>query len=1156
MDISSAKRPWIRTTMAAVSTAALLFVGLVNGTPVLAQTPPGGQPAVPPATGAPAAQAPFTVTWTRTDSLGNQVFEGDTLTWRIRVTNRTGRVITAYPAATNVQGVQPEAVPNCRWERLPVGDSYNCDSAKHVVTKADVEAKIFTPTITFNATTDRAGQQVVTPGEPVTGTPVRLSPGTRRDPLETPTDRVDGEAIVLGADGNAGFTCHRIPALTSAPNGWILAAWDGRPGGCGDAPQANSIVQRISKDGGKSWGPIKTVAAGKPAAPKFGYSDPSYVVDRETGDIFMFFVKSFDQGLVGSVSGTDPNNRNILHAAVMKSTNNGETWSEPQVITEAITADASWHSRFAASGEGIQKQYAPHKGRLIQQYTILSGGGDRSKFQAVSVYSDDHGTTWKVGTPVGSFMDENKVVELENGDVMLNSRSSKNGEKARRVAISKDGGVTYGDVHVDYNLVDPQNNAAIIRAFPDAAPGTPDSKILLFSNARNPNGRANGHITVSFDNGETWSDTKSFDGDGMAYSTITHLRDAQGQVIPGKYAILYEEPYRQIKHMPISWEWLGFLRAQVQGNDREAQRGVLKFTFTVTNNERTAISQGTFRPDPIPGWTWRTPSVPVASIPPGESVPVEVVAEVGNLQNSGPTYVTGRFTTENGASSAGYLVATFKLVGNQHEAGCAADLRVANADQLPAQNEAEGVAKILDKRPETIWHTPYNTTVALPTSIDFQLPYSAGLKALVLTPRADSDNGKINEAELVLVKDGQEISLEGRKALGADPSFNLAGLGTHATVRQPVTLRVKVHSTLGTTKNKWISLSEACVVETDSEAPTYDETATNPGGQNPGGQNPGGPVPPAPNTPAPIVPGPQPTPGDDTRPAGRTITRFSGESRVETAVKIAQEGFAQGAETVILARADVAADSVAATSFAKAINAPILVTQSDALHPAVAAQITALKTKKVIVMGGSMAISAPVEDAVAKLGVRVERVAGVNRADTAVLTARKLHDLGKATAFLVTDGGDWQSALVAGVAAAKADGAVLLTNGAAVAPETAAFLAERATIPVTAIGDAAKQAMPSATAITGADGTDLSVKVANAFFKAPTAVGIATTQDFADALTGGAHIARKQGPLLLVPASTPVAVSEWVKANAALKEVVVYGGERRISQDHVEALTK
>lgn len=143
MDISSAKRPWIRTTMAAVSTAALLFVGLVNGTPVSAQTPPGGQPAVPPATGAPAAQAPFTVTWTRTDSLGNQVFEGDTLTWRIRVTNRTGQVITAYPAATNVQGVQPEAVPNCRWERLPVGDSYNCDSAKHVVTKADVEAKIY-----------------------------------------------------------------------------------------------------------------------------------------------------------------------------------------------------------------------------------------------------------------------------------------------------------------------------------------------------------------------------------------------------------------------------------------------------------------------------------------------------------------------------------------------------------------------------------------------------------------------------------------------------------------------------------------------------------------------------------------------------------------------------------------------------------------------------------------------------------------------------------------------------------------------------------------------------------------------------------------------------------------------------------------------------
>ena len=329
-------------------------------------------------------------------------------------------------------------------------------------------------------------------------------------PPRAPPER---EYVALAGAGDFDFTCHGIPALTEAPNGDILASWDGRPGGCADEPQANSIIQRRSTDGGQTWGNVTTVAAGKPLLLKYGYSDPSYVVDRETDTIFNFVVKSFDQGWPGSQAGTDPDARDVIHAAVTKSTDNGVTRSEPRGITDAITSDPAWTGHFVASGEGLQLRYGDDSGRLIEQFTIRNNPAGGNRMQAVSVYSDDYGDTWQAGTPVGTGMDENKVAELSDGRVMLNSRAS-SGPAARKVAISADGGITYGgityggityggitygEVSSDLTLIDLRNNASIIRAYPNAAKDSAKAKVLLFSNAANTDGRSNGTVRVSFD---------------------------------------------------------------------------------------------------------------------------------------------------------------------------------------------------------------------------------------------------------------------------------------------------------------------------------------------------------------------------------------------------------------------------------------------------------------------------------------------------------------------------------------------------------------------------------------------------------------------------------------------------------------------------------
>ncbi|WP_336250402.1 cell wall-binding repeat-containing protein [Stomatohabitans albus] len=310
--------------------------------------------------------------------------------------------------------------------------------------------------------------------------------------------------------------------------------------------------------------------------------------------------------------------------------------------------------------------------------------------------------------------------------------------------------------------------------------------------------------------------------------------------------------------------------------------------------------------------------------------------------------------------------------------------------------------------------------------------------------------------------------------------------------------------------------------------------------------------------PAQPLPQPNPSPSNPIAPAGsRNLIRISGETRYETSVAASRQAFANGAQAVVLARGDIAADSVSAAPLATAANAPVLLSQPDVLHPVTAAEITRLKAKTVYMMGGHAALSQAVEDAVAKLGVKVVRIDGANRAATAVHTAEHLAKMGKATQVLVADGADWQTSLIAAPAAAAVSGITLLSNGATMAPETKAFLDAHTTLKVTAIGDQAITATPRSTMkIAGRNAEQLGVDVAKHFFTKPKAFGVATTADFADALTGGAHIAGVGGPLLLSARETAKTVIDWSKGQADVGNVFVYGGTTRITDAQAEAFIK
>ena len=490
---------------------------------------------------------------------------GDTVSYTVRVRSVSDKTINVAATDSSFDDLARQ----CHWGNLKPGKGavYNCKPLTHTITQADVDAGRWTPSITLTASgTDGAVLQTLT----ATGDPISVvGQYPQAEPTPAPDASTDLPASMSQAQHLAANTAtdnYRIPAITTAPNGDLLVAYDERPKDNGnqgsDAPNPNHIVQLRSTDGGKTWSAPTYIHRGTETGQKVGYSDPSYVVDHQTGTIFNFHVKSYDQGWGGSKAGTDPEDRNVIHAEVSSSTDNGWTWTH-RTITADITKDNPWVSRFAASRQGIQIHHGAHAGRLVQQYTIKTADG---AVQAVSVYSDDHGATWQAGSPVGTGMDENKVVELSDGSLMLNSRAS-DGSGFRKVATSTDGGQTWSDPASDKNLPDSVDNAQIIRAFPNAAPGDPRSKVLLLSHSPNPRpwSRDRGTISMSCDDGASWATGKVFHEPFVGYTTIAVQSN-------GSIGLLSEDAsgganYGGIWYRNFTMGWVGDQCTQTQAPD-------------------------------------------------------------------------------------------------------------------------------------------------------------------------------------------------------------------------------------------------------------------------------------------------------------------------------------------------------------------------------------------------------------------------------------------------------------------------------------------------------------------------------------------------------------------------------------------------------------
>jgi putative cell wall-binding protein len=199
----------------------------------------------------------------------------------------------------------------------------------------------------------------------------------------------------------------------------------------------------------------------------------------------------------------------------------------------------------------------------------------------------------------------------------------------------------------------------------------------------------------------------------------------------------------------------------------------------------------------------------------------------------------------------------------------------------------------------------------------------------------------------------------------------------------------------------------------------------------------------------------------------------------------------------------------------------------------------------VYVIGSTAAIPTSVETSLQSSGYTTVRIGGSDRYATAVAVA---NILGSPSTVLLATGINFPDALSAGPAAAHLGGVVLLTDGSSMPSITRSYLnAHPGT--VYAIGGPAGTADGSATRIVGTDRMSTAASVASTFFTAPRSLGVASGATFADAMSGGAYLARLGGPILLTyPTSVPASTSNYLTAvRSNLASSSIFGGTAAIS---------
>ena len=331
----------------------------------------------------------------------------------------------------------------------------------------------------------------------------------------------DIEQYDLWRSGTHGFHTYCIPALALTEAGTILAFCEGRKHQRSDTGDIALLIKR-SMDGGKTWSEQRVIWDD----PQHTCGNPAPVVDRATGTIHLLMTwNRGDDRERDIVNGTSKDTRRVFATS---SIDNGLTWATSKEITTDVKRP-NWTWYATGPGHGIQLQQGRYAGRLVIPCDHIESGAN--DYYSHVIYSDDNGEHWQLGgrSPKPQ-VNECEVVEITDGRILLNMRSYESSTRARQIATSNDGGITFSAQHIDHQLIEPICQASILR-YPASISG--ENGLILFANPASEEKRINMTLRASLDDGKNWIDRITLHAGPSAYSDLAMGSD-------GRVLCLYE----------------------------------------------------------------------------------------------------------------------------------------------------------------------------------------------------------------------------------------------------------------------------------------------------------------------------------------------------------------------------------------------------------------------------------------------------------------------------------------------------------------------------------------------------------------------------------------------------------------------------------------
>lgn len=339
------------------------------------------------------------------------------------------------------------------------------------------------------------------------------------------------------------YTDIRIPIIATYENNILIGGAAAMGPSDGDD---HDFCVRTSTDGGDTWTDI-SFPLGQEVSNNYISTHP---LVTSLGRIYVFAFAYAEPGhtvLDTRIAWTDDYGVNWLASGGAVS-----GWADMDSIGSLATGN-----RIVATNNGIEVYNGQYKGRLVMPCDASYVNDGFLPYRSFVVYSDDSGTTWKIGNPTPLMPDEFEgmtagmvepsLFERQDGVLVMVMRGQVSDNKIEYISYSFDGGINW-----TYPTAYWQSQHSAVLMSPTTMLSGLSGGIprLVKTHPIGPSSYSNLEIMLSYDHGISYSHKKTIWTDKVRYSAVAPL--------PNNYiAVSFEGGYVEEK------EFIGFIKLNI-----------------------------------------------------------------------------------------------------------------------------------------------------------------------------------------------------------------------------------------------------------------------------------------------------------------------------------------------------------------------------------------------------------------------------------------------------------------------------------------------------------------------------------------------------------------------------------------------------------------